>query len=260
MDGNGRSRRLLPPRARWRIAVGALAVVGFLGRSTASEPGIDLEALLDRLGRVAELYRDGALHFTCDESIQFSSASTTSLHRFRYVYRYSESQGALVDHREPVSAPRGSSLASGASPALEGLGLPAVLLRPYSWIFLFTPELRKRHRFEIEGTERILRRPAVRLSFRALPPYERGVTEWVGTAWVDRETAQLLRVEAYRVTDGGSRVERYTTDFDLSRNGMRFPGQVRIWNELGRFAVVQTYKRYRFYNVRTEAEIRERTR
>ena len=38
---------------------------------------------------------------------------------------------------------------------------------------------------------------AYRLRFDAIPPYQDDVNGWFGTAWVDRETGQFLRIEAF---------------------------------------------------------------
>jgi hypothetical protein len=113
--------------------------------------------------------------------------------------------------------------------------------------------------------------------------------DWYGSAWVDRESYQLLRVEAQRPDDhaqeallhsalqaakqsgrksyhGTYPILSYTTEFDVEKNGMRFPGrsviektdfQVRGGAVLKTpvYRVSQTYKRYRFFGVRTAEEI-----
>jgi hypothetical protein len=127
----------------------------------------------------------------------------------------------------------------------------------------------------------------MRIRFDAIPPYQEDVNGWFGTAWVDRANAQLLRIEAfipqaYRTWSrfqeylagglprGPYILERIDTDFGVVRNGMRFPSRIRIeeaqYHAAGArpttrhkstplMTVEQTFDQYRFFGVRTEAEI-----
>jgi hypothetical protein len=216
-----------------------------------AEEAPELDAVLERLARVAQLYYDEALRFTCDESIVYSNEGTSSQHRFRYMY--SSSGGKLEEYRELIGkTATGIVERRPASDPMEGLD--GILLRPYSWVFAFAPLIQAQHRYALEGEARVFGIPALRVHFAPVPPSVRGKNEWVGTAYVDRRTFQLLRVEAYHVTDQATRKLFYTTDFDVVEHGMRFPGQVRI-RSAGELWVNQTYKRYRFFGVRTETEM-----
>ena len=68
----------------------------------------------------------------------------------------------------------------------------------------------------------------------------------------------------------GYRLTEVTTEFDIEKNGMRFPGRVvatrtsyAVETRDGKpsqrttpeFRVTQTYKRYQFFGVRTQEEI-----
>lgn len=220
-------------------------------RIAEGTPG--LEVVLERLARVAELYRDEALSFTCDESIQYSAGRTASLHRFRYIYV--ASAGELQDRRELIGKSATGRVLDSAGAPNPIHDLPGMLLRPYSWVFVFAPQNQRHYRYAVEGVTRVLGTATLRVRFEALPPYVRDVNEWSGTAFVDRVTFQPARVEAHHVSEGASGPVRYTTDFDLVESDMRFPGQVRIRSEIPRYSVVQTYKRYRFFGVRTREEI-----
>ena len=95
----------------------------------------------------------------------------------------------------------------------------------------------------------------VPIRFDPVKPYIAKVNDWFGTAWVDLETTQLLRVEAMYVDDylrqktidallagalprhsvlGATEtshhytMQRVTTEYTFEKNGLRFPGQVVI--------------------------------
>ena len=86
--------------------------------------------------------------------------------------------------------------------------------------------------------------PAVAIEFEPGPPIEEGVNDWYGTAWVDPEMGQLLRVIALTPKDhetmnqweehsGAGNVDEVeaefsiiTTWFSKEENGLRFPGRV----------------------------------
>lgn len=229
--------------------VGRAALLLILAAAVAAPAAAaDLERVLERLARAADLYRDEALGFTCNESIHYSDARRAVLRRFRYIYRRSP-DGELQEYREPLRA------ASRGPDAHSASALPlGAMFRPYSWMFVFAREKREAYRYELEGEQSVLGRRTLRVRFDAVEPYVQDINEFYGTAYVDLETFQPVRVEAYRVNDR-HRLTRYTTDFDVVKNGMRFPGQVRIAGGLPRFAVVQTYKRYSFFNVRARDEI-----
>ncbi|HXV76911.1 MAG TPA: hypothetical protein VD788_11410 [Candidatus Polarisedimenticolaceae bacterium] len=263
------------------VCAASLAIRGQpTGEPAPVETQRELARILERLANVAELYLDNVLRFTCDETIHFTGRGAPVVHRFQYLYRYSEDDASLRDFRRT----RSGKTALGS---LAGFGLPAYLERAYSWVFIFLREVQPRYRFRLDGEDDVLGRPGHRVSFAAIPPYEPGVNDWFGTAWVDRDGYQLLVVEAWRLDDRHARrliereatVERgegkasfetsiYRTEFDMVKNGMRFPGRVTIERTAHRFQggstrarvvplwrVDQIYKRYRFFGVRTEQEI-----
>jgi len=144
----------------------------------------------------------------------------------------------------------------------------------------------------MQGTDQALGRPAIKVAFEPVAPYYRGINDWYGTAWVDAETFQPLRVEAWEIDEFRKRqrfqdsleraarahkryhsshtVQRVVTDYGVVKNGMRFPSEVTshgsryvVWsNKSGSgyqdyplYDLTQTYDNYRFFGVRTTAEI-----
>jgi hypothetical protein len=237
-----------------------------------------LPEILDRLDRVARLYRDSALSFTCDETVTYFGRFDRRTDRFEYLYAFDDEKG-LVDRRTPMGK-------GGKPDAADGEGVQHWgLSRAYSWVFVFQENLRDRYRFRIEREKKVLGRPAIAIGFDAVPPYEAGINEFNGVAWVDAESFQLLRVDAERATDESAEVstddpdapepylahERFVTEFGVLENGMRFPSKVTIHRsrigEQGRpsydgsrarpiLRVEQQYRNYRFFGVRTTEEIR----
>jgi len=273
-----------------------IATSSLPAQEPAREPSQDgelpsLENVLDRLARVAGLYRDQALRFTCDETISLVAPATTEVHHFRYIYRYSGPEKKLMDWREPRGRAAEASRDKQERARLENYGLPLYILRAYSWIFAFEETVQPFYRYEVLGFGEALYRPAIEVRFEAIPPFQDGVNEWCGTAWVDHDSWQLLRVEAVPAVECKAGVQlqtrlagksaavalaaypltEVTTEFDVEKNGMRFPGRVVAERtmyhvetidgkpskkETPEFRVTQTYKRYRFFGVRTHEEIR----
>ena len=251
-----------------------------------AEDGTGLEGLLDRLGRAAGLYRDTALRFSCDEEITGTGLAGAP-YRFEYIYVYSASQG-FQDYRTVPGTKRPRE----ADP--NAYRIPQFLRRAYSWIFIFGADVRKHNRYAIAGADDALGRAALKVTFEPIPPFRRDVNEWFGTAWIDRETFQILKVEALQHEEqrkqkeleedlAGSptghprarrtrhQIERVTTEFSVEKNGMRFPGKVVIaltefvvpgeggsapFDESPVYRIEQTYTNYRFFSVRTRDEIR----
>ena len=268
----------------------ALMGLVFLG-STTTHPEVQarkdlpLADLLSRLSRVAKLYRDSALRFACDEEITGSALGGKS-YRFEYVYAYSPSEG-FKDHRiDPTKRSR-------REVDLNAYRLPQFLRRAYSWAFIFSESAQKRHRYEVLGEDRLFERAAFKLRFEPIPPYQENLNDWFGTAWIDRDTFQILRVEALRADQyekkkefeseignastyrlWGRRknylIEETSTDFSVEKNGMRFPGAVLIvlsryvipgrdetqrYQESTVYRIGQTYTNYQFFTVRTREDI-----
>ncbi len=79
-------------------AVPALLVVFSLSASQVPASP-ELEPLLERLSRLAQLFEDGAMSFACDETITYRSYDSGSDRlKFSYVYERNE-QGEIEDYR-----------------------------------------------------------------------------------------------------------------------------------------------------------------
>ncbi len=255
----------------------------------AAATDLDLDSLLQRLDRAAGLFRDSALKFTCEETITWSGHDLKSgRQKFGYVFVNSPEAG-LRDYRTWA----GGSNRREVSP--DEFDVPHYVRSAYIWSFVFKGSRQGWHDYRIVGEERVLGRPAVKIHFAPIPPYRHRFNDWFGWAWIDRETAQLLRVEAYTPEDweektafetdlrGGSRknqygptiqddyqVEKIVTEFTVVEKGMRFPGTVdirrsryRVYPNLKKrkfrerevLRVRQVCRNYRFFGVKTEQEI-----
>jgi hypothetical protein len=254
-------------------------------RTSTADTALTRE-ILPRLGRVAQLYRDTALRFTCKEEITDTGLGGHKF-QFEYIYIYDKTSG-FQDHR--------THLVRGQIDRIdpEKAGARHFVQRAYSWAFIFSEAEQRLHRYEMAGKDTVLDRPAIKVDFVPIPPYRAGVNEWFGTAWVDAESYQLLRVEAmrseaYRVNQRFQEnlavaitqatrlrpeqyvIERVSTDFTEQKNGMRFPGRVVIANsvyqiqggsvmngflETPLYRVQQTYSDYNFFAVHTEQDLR----
>ncbi len=221
------------PRKRRHAAVFLFAVLPTLvlagarfspplaGRQSKPEP--ELAVLLDVMGRVAGLYRDNALSFTCEERVTDTRYTVQNrvvqrtTYRFDYFYVFEEAPGTNVTGAtDPtaagVEAPPTDAVAGrlqdyrtgrdsqddGAARRVElgDVGLPAYLERAYSWVFVFQPGLRELFDFELEGREQIDGQAAFVVRFDPRAPYRPGLNDWFGRAWIDVDRYQLLRVEA----------------------------------------------------------------
>jgi hypothetical protein len=273
-----------------RVLLLALALgAGPCAAGPSGEGGPELERILDRLARVAALYRDNALRFAVRETIYYHGHAGRKSWEFDYVYRHDHERG-LEEFRLKHRYGEGRRIKPKDIVQVDDIDVPSLVLRTYSWAFLFETAQRDRFRFELLGPDEVFGRPAQRVSFEGLPPFSEG-NQWVGTAWVDAETTQLLRVEARRTNEhtvwqGYQRalaalealgpgqppeptyhsVETITTDFTEEKNGMRFPGEVRIERRgydvpgnartgIRAYLVRQVYRDYRFFSIRTREEI-----
>jgi hypothetical protein len=282
-------RRALPARLAWGAALALAAMLPCAG-SAAGDPY--LEALLARLDRKADLYRSRALLFACDERIAYRPAGRDGrTFDLEYIYVYDEARGFL-DYRTRRGRRRGGSDPSEVDPGR--LGLPAFLRRAYSWVFVFERAKRRMYRYAIEREETLHGRATLVVRFDPLPPVREDLNDWYGTAWIDRETADLVRVEALKKPEHDEQaalereagapllpsgegpavhhpISRVTTDFSPQANGMALPRKAvivredhrvrpgRARNEVERtplYTVTQTYDRYRFYGVRMRDDLR----
>lgn len=278
------------------IMVIALPAWGHLRSHEAGEPaanGDELPRLLEQLDRVASLYRDTALKFSCDEKIVLARpGSPSQFYEFEYVYEFSKTSG-LVDFRVDKRAPHPDGKVP--PPArLSDYDLPYFLLRGYSWVFLVDRAHQSRHTYSVGARTSVLGRPAIPLTFEPVPPYESDHNDWFGTLWVDAELLQPLRVEAIKQIERekeeafrdavnstgalekgakkGWDFAHVETEFTEEENDMRFPGRVMITGIRGRvrinrgkrvaeertlFTVSQRYSNYRFFGVKTLEQIRD---
>jgi len=275
------------------VPTALILLLSCLGRALAAETtSPDLTPMLDRLGRVAWLYADTALRFSCRETITVDRGSP---HRYDYIYSHDEN-GRFKDYR---TRPGGRS---GREIDLADEHLRRWVSQAYSLIFFFRADRRERFHFKAGDGGVVLGRPALRIEFVPIPPYEADVNDWSGTAFIDRTTWQILKVEGWPRTEFLARAnfdsaleelrtgappyvppggvdpppssfsfETVTTEFGIEKNGMRFPSEVRIemrrYRVPGRagrtydatpvYQVRQTYTNYRFFSVRTAAEIQD---
>ncbi len=239
----------------------------------ASNPAIPILRGLDRASR---LYLDAALHFACEEKIVEDGPTTKKVYTFDYMYVYDENSG-YEDYRT-----RGGKSAKPVNP--RSLGVHQFLQRGSMWVLIFNHTRFASHRYRLAGSETMHGVAAVKVEFEPLPPYAEGNNDWFGTAWVDLNSYQLLHVEAMKVADHRRLEEVKTlragsphpsdwitdvvTDFEVVKNGMRFPSRVTLTSsrylsgggpvrKLFQASTVQSYSDYRFYGVRTTEEIRD---
>lgn len=258
----------------------------------APPPEATLDSLLHVLNRYADLYRDSALRFSCDESITYSPKGAFGRkYELEYLYVYTPELG-LRDYRTQRGADHSKDRPD-KEVDLGSYGLPSVVERAYSWVFTFERGKWGLHNYRVKGQETVLGREALVVSFEPRPPYKLGINDWVGEAWIDKETHQLLRVESFKLDQHALKaqldadlagrgpfpegklptyyVSKVITEFGVEKNGLRFPSWVEIrrtrfdvHNESGQrsatehaiYRVRQEYSNYRFFSVRTLDEVR----
>ncbi len=258
----------------------ALAAAVLCLAASATDAG-DLERTLSRLTRVAELYRDTALGFACQETIAYSGSATGRI-QFAYLFIRDE-HGRFRDFRTWRTGTTAKERGREVNP--EDYGVPVFLESAYLWAFVFRADRQPLFRFEKLRDENVGDRTAVVIQFVPREPIRRRLNDWAGYAWIDRETTQILKVEAYSPADWNRKmrpkaeivearqpydIERVVTDFGFEKNGMRFPSHVELTTT--RYSVVsrnsrdelrestvqtltQDYTRFEFYSVRSSDEI-----
>jgi hypothetical protein len=247
-----------------------------------------LEELLIRLDQTARLYAEQARSFTCAETIRWDKKGETDRRKFGYVVTLDE-DGNFDDYRTRLQTRTKASNPPRIEP--EDHGVPAYLRSAYLWVFLFRRDRWPFHHYEIVEEKKLFDRPAVVLRFEPIPPHRETINNWYGLAWIDRETAQPLKIVAHRpedheemrkieqhrsgeaVSDWVYLVEEVSTEFKIERRGMRFPSRVELrqvhydfmrrfddWNKQERTTlwVYQTYDDYRFYDVKSTTEFETR--
>ena len=251
-----------------------------------------LSQLLARLEVLADRYRDNALRFSCSETITYVPVGGRGrkVYELEYIYAYEKDRG-LSDYRTR----RGERLKKGDEPRpvdLVTYGIPIFVQRAYSWVFIFERGKRGMYTYRILGEEKIMGRSATIVSFEAVPPFQTDLNDWFGTAWVDRETYQLLKVEAVKADQHVERerfeaeihaglpieepekeraMTRIATEFARQKNGMTFPERIVIHRsrynareEKKKFylaewpvaRITQSYGDYRFFGVQAHDEMR----
>ncbi len=268
----------------------ALAVIAlFACAHTVAAESAGTGASLERLARVAELYRDSALGFACRETITYSGGETGRI-QFAYIFIHDE-KGRFRDFRTWRTGTTKEQRGNEVDP--RDYQVPRFLESAYLWAFIFRADRQPLHEFFGLGTEVALDRPAVKIGFRPKGKIRGGLNDWTGIAWIDSGSGQILKVQAWSpeawnrkvareadLKDAPGRpssweskpydIETIVTDFSIVKNGMRFPGKVTIdrsistvlggvreWPTRERevLHVVQEYSDYEFYSVRTTDEI-----
>ena len=256
--------------------------------AVASHAGDDavLDRTLVRLSRVAELYRDNALGFACEETIVYSGAETGRM-KFAYLF-IRDKNGRLRDFRTWKGAKSGEEV----NPS--DYRVPRYLESAYLWVFIFRTDRQPLYRFERLPDETLGRRAAIVIKFTPREPIRKGLNDWAGSARIDSETSQILEVEAFSPDDWERKtrrdaaaattaprdaraepstydIEKVITKFGFEKNGMRFPSRVTIsetrttvvprgahaevWDTPVR-KLVQSYAKFEFFSVRSSAEIK----
>jgi hypothetical protein len=251
---------------------------------------VDKERTLTRLARVAELYRDSALGFACQETIAYSGKTSGRL-QLAYLFIRDEN-GRLRDFRTWKTGTTAKT--RGQEVDLRDYHVPRFLESAYLFAFVFRSDRQPLYRFNVTGNPQGGGRGAIRIEFIPRNPIRKGLNDWAGYAIVDGETSQILEVEAYTpenwnrlvrrdmdVATANERdprredrptydIERVVTEFGFEKNGMRFPSHVEITTT--RFTVVlgaiddplrdtrlqtvtQDYSRFEFFSVRSSEEI-----
>jgi hypothetical protein len=234
---------------------------------------------------LAELYRDNALGFACEETIAYSGAENGRI-QFAYLFIRDE-RGKLRDFRTWKSGTRGDEVDP------RDYRVPRFLESAYLWAFIFRADRQPLYRFERLNEEHVGDRTAIVIQFLPREPIRKGLNDWAGYARVDGGTSQILEVEAYSPADWGRKVrrdaevalaqkrnthadraaydiERIVTTFGFEKNGMRLPSHVEIiltrstlvpgaihetvWESTLR-KVTQDYAKFEFFSVRSSDEI-----
>jgi hypothetical protein len=263
----------------------AMVVVFAIAAAAAAPAPRPFEETLLRLSRVAELYRDSALGFACNETIV--STGNSSRVRFAYIF-IKDDNGVLRDFRTTAKE-RGEEVDP------HNYKVPRYLGSAYLWAFVFRSDRQPLHRFKLVGEATVADRPALKIQFVPAPPVIQGANDWAGFAWVDRDSSQLLKIEAYSPADWNARlhivedvaaaasrnprddkdpvlIEKVITEFGFEKNGMRFPSHVELvttqtsvkngssdpLRERVLDKVTQDYTGFEFFSVRTKASIERR--
>jgi hypothetical protein len=265
------------------------AILLLEGRFQADQPDPPgLAEILSGMDRASRLYLDTALRFTCDETMTVPFKGAHRVGHFQYIFVH-QPDGSLQDYRMRP----GEGVRPEADPGK--MGFNHFLQRAYFWVLVFNSSRQGLFKYTVLGEAEALGVNAQMIRFEPIPPYRAEINDWFGTAWVDPETFQILRVEAMKADrhetwekmrrdleslqagdeDAAGHyyeIQTATTEFGMVKNGMRFPSRAEVTSSLYYFSkakvpdranlareerTLQTYKRYKFYGVRTRDEVRD---
>src|SRR5262249_48132830 len=129
-----------------RATVLAVVLRLSIGSTPAAPPPRSFEATLERLARVAELYRDTALGFACDETIVTTGGATR---RVEFAYIFVSEKGKLHDYRTWRSATTARTRGQEVDP--RDYGVPRYLASAYLWAFVFRGDRQPHYRLKSLG-------------------------------------------------------------------------------------------------------------
>lgn len=268
---------------------GAILIAAVVLATPMAAQSLDLAPTLARLSRVAELYRDSALGFACQETIAYKGERTGRI-QFAYLF-IRDKNGKLRDFRTWSKGTTASKRGEEVDPL--DYHVPRFLESAYLWAFVFRADRQPLHRFTSIGADTALGRPAWKIKFVPVAPIRAGVNDWAGFAWIDQASSQILKFESYSAADwnaklrldadvaaaagrdphedgGAYAIERIVTEFGYEKNGMRFPSHVEIVQARSTVAfgaqddplrervtqsVTQDYTKFEFFSIRTSEEI-----
>jgi hypothetical protein len=271
---------------RGALAIAALVSIGAAPAPVSPDPLPTLGPLQDLLLRRAAMYEKAAVGFSCDETVlqgKFSASSGDNKKEEETRYSYLVEGDPLKGFEElrflldSNNAPQESRIVD------PGLPVPGA----YDWALLFTESHRPHFRFEPAGEEIVGFHATLKVAFTGPATWVRGreIEEWSGTAWVDRETGNFVKIVAapnrqdellpLRTTKwmkgvrlGGvplkkqPRGYRYQISFTVEKFGLSFPGEAvtRLFSlnaqgeEEVRERITQSYRNYIFFNVHSDQE------
>jgi hypothetical protein len=234
------------------------------------------------------MYEKAALGFSCDETVlqgKFSASTGDSKHEEETRYNYlveGDPAGGFEEMRfllDSNNVPQESRIVE------AGIPVPGA----YDWALLFTERHRPYFRFAPAGEEMVGFHATSLVTFTGAAAWDRGreVEEWSGTAWVDRETGNFVKIVATPnkqdellplktekwlkgVRLGGvplkkqPRGSRYELSFSVEKFGLSFPGEAvtRLFSlgpqgqEEIRERITQTFRNYVFFNVHSDQEFK----
>ncbi len=258
---------------------------------------VNLENILDAAGAYCRKLQSSVLDFVCRETvvekvdsalevqaayarrrqtIAFSGGGGSvwivprkSTIRSVYDYQCVRRDGVVTESRTLLEFNGRKKHETGAALAISSLIYHNALLGPAN---LFGAGNRLLYAFRVSGTERLDKRPVVRVE---AAPADGAIDPLClsGTAWVDPATGEILRIRwlqrpseraevfaAREKAGGGTLRLTLTTEFQAEKNGLRFPARLEIEEAYvsprGRAFVRSTtkveYSDFRFFTVEVD--------